>query len=1027
MTLTFLAALACCTAANEVFVSPAGSDTSGFGTAAAPYATLGRAQLAVRAVIAQGPLAANVTVHVAAGTYHQSTPLRFTAADSGNNGFRVRWVGPGPAAGFDPSRAAVVHGGVPVEGGAWSRVPGNDGVWAANFSDLRPPTPPAPPTPAPTPAGGVPAVANSTLPHCGSALVGTSFDGNDLPGGELLTGSIDACCRACANFSGCNAWSYCNLPPDGEVCGSHSNPIDCYLKSGAPARPSAMATRVSGVPGAGCRPTYPPGPAPAPAAPWRFFNLLEARVGAVQARVPKAGGGYLKDVACTNSNTQMVCPRGVLPAAGLTTPADASVFVNIGANWFTETRAATSSAVGADGSVTVEFRGGSGNANDKIYLQGSKELISEPGEWALDSAAGMLYYWPRDQAAMAAGRAEVVALTTKRVLDIRGNGWAPGELAQAIDFDGIVFSGSDFTHEYGLGNMKKRTNDTPQPLREGMVRIENATDVRVERSALLDAGYSAFWLQGFAQNVSIVGNWIERPGFCGAYFQGIYPGDTTADSTGVVPGGPIDSAAASDVNKGHAVESNLIFDYGRRVGHGSGLWWFQAGSTRAAHNHVQEGPRDAFGVYGVRYGNGGGNGVLPRSAYNATLDFWRALDLLHTRHIQIDHNVVANAVRDTADAGALEYWGTGAWNTAHHNCFSDMDPGVPNGSWMNYLFQDDAAHYLNFSSNVVHDVHGAGSQEGGMIKSVGSVFENNVVADSNLGHAFNLQPYLEPAANMVFARNVFANLTGSGGVALDLSTNDNTFATMAKSAKLAPFANYDFEAGPPAGWPALALTDPVLAELDYNVYFGVQGFDPSALQQRGFDLHASTADPRLPRSAASLAAPWARTCSDYALAALPVPGFRPLDLSGVGLDARFEWDRAALNRRDAAVKIEAERYQRMHGLWRQGSFCISEPEKDVYDFASDAWARYDNVNIACDAPCTFTVRFKSASGDKTPRNVALALDAPLAANVVATVANAQADGWALLNGTTAGPIHRAGATLFLLLDGVCNVDFFYLR
>ena len=59
---------------------------------------------------------------------------------------------------------------------------------------------------------------------------------------------------------------------------------------------------------------------------------------------------------------------------------------------------------------------------------------------------------------------------------------------------------------------------------------------------------------------------------------------------------------------------------------------------------------------------------------------------------------------------------------------------------MNFLFQDDASHYLNFSSNLVYEVKGAGSEEGGMIKSVGSVFENNVVANSMLGHVFNLCP-----------------------------------------------------------------------------------------------------------------------------------------------------------------------------------------------------------------------------------------------------------------------------------------------
>eukprot|EP01048_Picozoa_sp_COSAG05_P001142 COSAG05_NODE_37_length_27688_cov_18.080394_14_plen_75_part_00 len=49
---------------------------------------------------------------------------------------------------------------------------------------------------------------------------------------------------------------------------------------------------------------------------------------------------------------------------------------------------------------------------------------------------------------------------------------------------------------------------------------------------------------------------------------------------------------------------------------------------------------------------------------------------------------------------------------------------------------------LNFSSNVLFEIHGAGSQEAAMIKSVGSVFENNIVADSTLGHLMNLSPFL---------------------------------------------------------------------------------------------------------------------------------------------------------------------------------------------------------------------------------------------------------------------------------------------
>jgi hypothetical protein len=46
-----------------------------------------------------------------------------------------------------------------------------------------------------------------------------------------------------------------------------------------------------------------------------------------------------------------------------------------------------------------------------------------------------------------------------------------------------------------------------------------------------------------------------------------------------------------------------------------------------------------------------------------------------------------NSNQTLKDAGALEYWGVGAFNTAHHNCFSDMDPGILEGGWLNYLFQ----------------------------------------------------------------------------------------------------------------------------------------------------------------------------------------------------------------------------------------------------------------------------------------------------------------------------------------------------
>ncbi|MCX6940211.1 MAG: hypothetical protein NTX09_05650, partial [Verrucomicrobia bacterium] len=68
-------------AAPHLFVSPRGQDT-GDGSAARPFATLGRAQTEVRR-LKSGAAASPITVELAAGTYRLAAPLVFSAADSG--------------------------------------------------------------------------------------------------------------------------------------------------------------------------------------------------------------------------------------------------------------------------------------------------------------------------------------------------------------------------------------------------------------------------------------------------------------------------------------------------------------------------------------------------------------------------------------------------------------------------------------------------------------------------------------------------------------------------------------------------------------------------------------------------------------------------------------------------------------------------------------------------------------------------------------------------------------------------------
>jgi hypothetical protein len=105
--------------AELIAVAPGGSDSAD-GSPARPFATIARAQAAVRRINGDH----DVTVRLAEGIYRLDTPLRFTAADGGHNGFTVRWEA---AAGAHP----ILSGGTPVI--EWTLADTKRGIWSATI------------------------------------------------------------------------------------------------------------------------------------------------------------------------------------------------------------------------------------------------------------------------------------------------------------------------------------------------------------------------------------------------------------------------------------------------------------------------------------------------------------------------------------------------------------------------------------------------------------------------------------------------------------------------------------------------------------------------------------------------------------------------------------------------------------------------------------------------------------------------------------------------------------------------------
>jgi hypothetical protein len=128
--LLLLLAIAVAAPLNDIHVSPAaGDDVAGDGTARRPFASLHRAQLAVRAALhtaAASGVGGDLTVRIAGGRYELTEPLVFDERDhhATPSPHRVSWVGPSLDAQTAGEEAARVLCGTVLSGWqhAWGGV-----------------------------------------------------------------------------------------------------------------------------------------------------------------------------------------------------------------------------------------------------------------------------------------------------------------------------------------------------------------------------------------------------------------------------------------------------------------------------------------------------------------------------------------------------------------------------------------------------------------------------------------------------------------------------------------------------------------------------------------------------------------------------------------------------------------------------------------------------------------------------------------------------------------------------------------
>jgi hypothetical protein len=110
---------------GTLFVAPDGNDTNP-GTMAQPLKTVARARDLVRTMTAA--MTADITVYLRAGTYPQAATLAFSNADSGKNGFYVKYMA---YTGEQP----IITGGQPITG--WTLSDATNGIYTATGITAR--------------------------------------------------------------------------------------------------------------------------------------------------------------------------------------------------------------------------------------------------------------------------------------------------------------------------------------------------------------------------------------------------------------------------------------------------------------------------------------------------------------------------------------------------------------------------------------------------------------------------------------------------------------------------------------------------------------------------------------------------------------------------------------------------------------------------------------------------------------------------------------------------------------------------
>ena len=294
------------------------------------------------------------------------------------------------------------------------------------------------------------------------------------------------------------------------------------------------------------------------------------------------------------------------------------------------------------------------------WVENVIDALDEPGEWVLNTKKGKVYLWPRtdgppkdiripclQEYILVEGQNDIKGPTDKPVRNIhfRGLTFTRGEADRMAQDD------KGLQHDWQFHDKAN-----------ALVRLRGTENCVIENCHFLKSGGTAIRVDLHSQRNRIRSNHIEHIGGTGILLCGYGPG-------------------TKDVSHHNLIENNHVHHTGQIHAHSPGIFLWQSGENRVAHNLIHDTPYTGIIVSGVMtqfFAKKENSRELVRTirrhetgpTKKATLEQIRPF--LHTHDNLIEHNEIHHVMQQLNDGNGIYIRGAGAGNIIRRNYIHDL-------------------------------------------------------------------------------------------------------------------------------------------------------------------------------------------------------------------------------------------------------------------------------------------------------------------------------------------------------------------